>query len=110
MKTDARQSLGEEITQLIISLYFDELDFARTEVLAKPMTLYRIMLRPRCHATWLKLTKSEGTNVVLMDADVEISSVRDFETETTTKLLNEVDEREEILARGAKGDAFCFHR
>jgi hypothetical protein len=89
---------------LLRRLNLDQLYVARANLLSKPVILYSIVLRTRRHAARLELTKCESPYVVFMDADVKVDGIGDVQTKTAAKLLDKVNQREELFARGAQSN------
>ena len=61
------QTFCEQITQLVFSGNFDELDFSRNDLLTKPMILDGVVFGVWSHASRFESSESESADIIFMN-------------------------------------------
>ena len=104
LECDSAKSLRENVTELLCGFNFCEDYFSRFQLLTKPVIFDSVVLRARLHSTRLKLTKKQGSNVILVDANMESRLVLERQVKERANLLYDVHGGKEILAGRAEGN------
>ena len=90
------EAFGEDVPELALGVDLDQGDsLARvSDVLAKPVVFYRVVLRSGGHATGLQLAEGECTDVVFVDLDVDFGAKVVSQSNCRAQLVDHINHRE----------------
>ena len=94
---------------MVTRVGLDKLDMVSQYVLKEPMILDCIMFGMGCHMAGLKANKGNGTEIVLVDLDMEIGYQVIIETNSRAEGVNHNDNGEQIFASNARDDTLNLH-
>ena len=100
LKSRSCKTLGEDIPKLIPAIEFDHLHpiLRQRDELTKPMILDSIMLRMRSHPARFQLGKSQSTNIVLVDIDMQVSNEIIPKTDSIAQVTDDSNHWNQIFA------------
>ena len=68
-----------------------------------------VVLRPGSHASWFKLGEGKGSDVVLVDACMDVGRIGGCEAQGGGDFLKDVNDGKKIFAGRAESNVFGLH-